>query len=92
MVVFPTRLKSKLKQVLKELLKPNLPRAFEEMQDALRKMEPHLLSNPRLQDAYKNLESALSLLGCSAPFPEGSQPPQRDIAQQGKEKRCRIGD
>jgi ankyrin repeat protein len=91
-VVFPTRLKSKLKQVLKELLKPNVPRALEEIQDALRKMEPHLLSNPHLKDAYKNLESALSLLGCSAPSPEGPLPPQQGIVQQRKEKRRRIGD
>ena len=91
-VVFPTRLKSKLKQVLKELLKPNVPRALEEIQDALRKMEPHLLSNPHLKDAYKNLESALSLLGCSALSPEGPLPPQQDSVQQRKEKRHRIGD
>ena len=91
-VVFPTRLKSKLKQVLKELLKPNVPRALEEIQNALRKMEPHLLSSPHLKHAYENLENALSLLGCSAPSPEGSLPPQQGIVQQGKEKRRRIGD
>jgi len=93
-VIFPTGLKAHLEQTLEKLLTPDVPEAVEELKDAMQKIAPHLSTQPELQDAYQNLESALSYLGSFETSPTGSLPSQQGIAQpqQGKEKKRKIGD